>query len=673
MRPWSKSLTIGINSVFLLSALVLPTEIFGLNSTESSSDKLDKNTAILVLDASGSMWGQIDGKAKITIAREVISEIVKDWEQGSSLGLIAYGHNNKGDCNDIELLQRPEVIDKSTFLKKIHKLNPKGKTPLTAAVKRAAEVLKYTEDKATVVLISDGKETCNLDPCEAGRALRKAGIDFTTHVISFDVPETESAGLRCLARETGGLFLAADNADELKDALSETSKIVTDKEELKITDASVNVPNKVIAGSQFEAEWKGPKNKYDKLIIKSPDGKRLFDATYIGREDISSPSKITAPETPGEYFVHYYLRDNRSLAKTKLKVIPAKASIKAAASITAGSEFEVEWSGPKNKFDVLGVFKANSKDRLTYTYIFRDEDESPAKVKAPEQPGEYEVRYFTNGKNTLAKQAITIVPALASVKAPGKIVAGSAFDVEWSGPKNKFDVVAVFKPNARNYLSHTYIFRDNDESPARVTAPEQPGDYELRYYTNGKKTLAKQLIKVIPATASVRVPEQVIAGAKFEVEWSGPKNKFDVVAVFKPNARKYLNHTYIFRERDKSPAFVNAPETPGTYEVRYYTNGKRTLAKQNFTVIPATASVSAPSQVKAGMKFSVEWQGPKNKFDVVTVFSDDGKKQFDKKYIRDNSKSPISLKAPKVPGKYQVRYFTNGKNTLASQKFEVVE
>ena len=51
---------------------------------------------ILVLDASGSMWGQIEGRAKIEIAREVIAELVDDLPASTELGLVTYGHRRKG-------------------------------------------------------------------------------------------------------------------------------------------------------------------------------------------------------------------------------------------------------------------------------------------------------------------------------------------------------------------------------------------------------------------------------------------------------------------------------------------------------------------------------------------------------------------------------------------------
>jgi len=47
----------------------------------------EKPRAIMVLDASGSMWGQIDGKAKITIAQEVIGELLQSLPADQELGL----------------------------------------------------------------------------------------------------------------------------------------------------------------------------------------------------------------------------------------------------------------------------------------------------------------------------------------------------------------------------------------------------------------------------------------------------------------------------------------------------------------------------------------------------------------------------------------------------------
>jgi Ca-activated chloride channel homolog len=115
---------------------------------------------ILVLDASGSMRGKIDGKTKMDIAKEVVAKLVADWKPDDELGLVAYGHREKGSCTDIEVLREPGALDAGDYMKAVNALNPKGKTPMTAAVRIAAEALQYTEKKATVILVSDGIETC---------------------------------------------------------------------------------------------------------------------------------------------------------------------------------------------------------------------------------------------------------------------------------------------------------------------------------------------------------------------------------------------------------------------------------------------------------------------------------------------------------------------------------
>ncbi len=185
----------------------------------ASGAETDPGRVLLVLDASGSMWGQIGGEPKIGIAREVVRDLMEDWDESLALGLSSYGHRREGDCEDIELLIPTAAGNAAAVAERVEALSPKGKTPLSEAVKRAAEHLAYTEDPAVVVLVSDGEETCGADPCAVAEALEAAGADFTAHVIGFDVALEKQAGLRCLAEATGGEFLAAADAGELRTSL----------------------------------------------------------------------------------------------------------------------------------------------------------------------------------------------------------------------------------------------------------------------------------------------------------------------------------------------------------------------------------------------------------------------------------------------------------------------
>ena len=212
--------------------------IFIAATTLASPALADK--AILVLDGSGSMWGQIDGKNKIVIARETVGTLMAGWPTSTELGLIAYGHREKGDCGDIETLVPVGPDTAPAVEAAVGVLNPKGKTPITAAVRQAAAELRSTEEKATVILVSDGLETCNADPCAAAAELEAAGIDFTVHVVGFGTTAEENQQLQCLADNTGGKFLGASNAAELKTAMVEVKEVVAEPTETVIKiDANV--------------------------------------------------------------------------------------------------------------------------------------------------------------------------------------------------------------------------------------------------------------------------------------------------------------------------------------------------------------------------------------------------------------------------------------------------
>lgn len=196
---------------------------------------------MVVFDASGSMWGQVGGTAKIEIARDVFTNLSADWAtSGQSVGLIAYGHRRKGDCSDIELVAPPSAAAAASLADVVRGLTPRGKTPLSQAVRMAAEELKFTENAATVVLLSDGKETCDLDPCAVGAELERLGVNFTAHVIGFDIRDAaDKAQLQCLAENTGGTYVDARDADTLSSALTQVTRASDDP--AGITSAHVTI------------------------------------------------------------------------------------------------------------------------------------------------------------------------------------------------------------------------------------------------------------------------------------------------------------------------------------------------------------------------------------------------------------------------------------------------
>ena len=183
---------------------------------------LAEGKSIIVLDASGSMWGQIDGRAKLEIAREALGSVLSGMDPATEIGLMAYGHREKGSCEDIELVVPPGPGTAKAITDAANAMKFLGKTPLTEAVRRAASELKSTEEKATVILITDGIETCEADPCALGAELEASGVDFTAHVVGFGLTEDEGKAVACLAENTGGKYIQASDAGSLVEALKTT-------------------------------------------------------------------------------------------------------------------------------------------------------------------------------------------------------------------------------------------------------------------------------------------------------------------------------------------------------------------------------------------------------------------------------------------------------------------
>lgn len=209
--------------------------------------------AILILDASGSMWGQVEGQTKIAAARGAVDRILTGWRAGDRLGLMAYGHRSKGDCRDIELVVPVGPVDAASFRDAVARLNPRGRTPIAASLREAASILKSSEEKATVILVSDGLETCEPDPCAVAAELKKASIGFTAHVIGFDVADPVARSqLQCIAGATGGVYLDARNAPALEEAMTRTAEAARNA---PVASAAPPVPVKVdpLAGRNLRA------------------------------------------------------------------------------------------------------------------------------------------------------------------------------------------------------------------------------------------------------------------------------------------------------------------------------------------------------------------------------------------------------------------------------------
>jgi len=183
----------------------------------------------LIFDASNSMWGQIGGEAKISIARKVLAQIINGLPDSLNVGLRVYGHryglNDPKACTDTELLVPIEPIAKAKLIDIINKIQLKGKTPLVLSVLEAIQDFEKISN-GSVILVTDGIESCNGDIKSIAPAIKAAGLELQVNIVGFDIKEAAARQeLESIAKSTQGRYLDAKNAGELLSALEQTLKL----------------------------------------------------------------------------------------------------------------------------------------------------------------------------------------------------------------------------------------------------------------------------------------------------------------------------------------------------------------------------------------------------------------------------------------------------------------
>jgi len=192
--------------------------------------------AMLVFDASGSMaamgFNGLD-LPRIVEAREAMRRALPDITPFRRMGLVVYGPGSGDGCSNIDLRFGPSDDAGAAIVDAIDRVEPDGDTPLTEAVRKAANVLGVDGRSGDLVLVTDGRETCKGAPCQLAAELSETGL--TVHVIGFrvrgnsfewktnedfDVRNHQTVA-RCLADMTGGEYAPAESTDDLVDALRE--------------------------------------------------------------------------------------------------------------------------------------------------------------------------------------------------------------------------------------------------------------------------------------------------------------------------------------------------------------------------------------------------------------------------------------------------------------------
>jgi Ca-activated chloride channel homolog len=655
------------------SALIAP---WYARAAQTATAPVTGASTLIVLDASGSMTELIKGETKIDIAKRAVRELVASLPDDARLGLVVYGHRKPVDCNDIELLIPPARLNRAAFIAAVNAIKPKGRTPLSAALEFAARALDYTNQAANVILVSDGLETCNQDPCATAARLKAAGVNFVVHAVAFDLSARDAKKLACIATATGGRFLQANDAASLKDALyvavteasvATPAKPISPPPEV-ITPVTIKAAPSVLVGAAFPVGWTGPDNAGDYLTIVpkgTPDG----DDGNLAYTRQGSPLQLTALVDPGDAELRYVAgRSHTVLARASIKLTEAEVTLTAAAEATAGATVSVIWKGPNNQGDYLTIVPKTTEDG-GYAECGNTSAGSPAKIAAPMETGEGEIRYMSGqSRRVLGRRPIKILPADITLAARDEVVAGAVVEIAWKGPNNQNDcltVVAKTVPDgSRGAIAYTA-----QGSPLKVTAPGEVGAGEIRYMSGqGDLVLGRRAITIIAAQVTLNAPDEAVAGSVVQVAWKGPNNRNDYLTIV-GKAVADGEHGETAWTAAGSPAKVTVPAEVGAGEIRYMSGqNDQVLARRPINIVAAEVTLNAPAEAVAGSVVQVAWTGPNNRNDYLTIV---GKAVADGEHGETAwtaQGSPAKVTAPADPGPGEIRYMRGSDDVVLARR-----
>ena len=214
-------------SAFALTSLSAPAALAEQNpspSTVSSNTTSGDPKSVLVMDLSDSMMTKDAGKGdtRLEAAKKAATGLIDSLPDSANMGMVVYGQqessapkNRVAGCKDVETISPVGPIDKSQLKERVSNFKAKGYTPIGNSLLKAAEELG-TEGERSIVLVSDGHDTCAPPPvCEVAKKLAGEGYNLTIHTVGFHANRKAQKELECIADTTGGQFLSAENASDL--------------------------------------------------------------------------------------------------------------------------------------------------------------------------------------------------------------------------------------------------------------------------------------------------------------------------------------------------------------------------------------------------------------------------------------------------------------------------
>ena len=191
--------------------------------TDQQEKKSPLTRILFVFDGSQSMYGRWESGAKIDVAQRLMGQML-DSLQGIQadgnfqLALRVYGHQKPvppQDCSDTRL-EVPFGNGNIYKIKRVLKtIKPKGTTPIAGSLMKSENDFPPCKDcRNIIILITDGVEACDGDPCIVSKRLQKKGIILKPFVIGIGLEDDFKDSFECV-----GTYFDASDENTFKNVL----------------------------------------------------------------------------------------------------------------------------------------------------------------------------------------------------------------------------------------------------------------------------------------------------------------------------------------------------------------------------------------------------------------------------------------------------------------------
>lgn len=394
-----------IRSVRFLAGLTLATGL--------AAPAVAERVSVLVLDASGSMWNRVEGDlSRIEIARDVIGEYFATRDGAVPLSVIAYGHNRRGDCGDIEVVSPMGLGAPADLEARLRALMPRGMTPLTDSLALARGQIPAAAEAADIILVTDGLETCGGDPCALAAGLAAEGIEIRAHVVGFGLSREELQGLSCITEATGGMMFDTNSGAELTEALRQVSAAepvpaMPEPEPEPAAEAAFDLGERAEAGFTYSIRWNGEAKNVDYIGFVPQGETRMVNAisySTIGGTSTAprNPVTRTAPAEPGIYDLVLVSARDGIIARQAVEVVPPNMGFEAIGSVEPGSRVRFVFRGPERVEERIVIARpGDPADAAIGDWGYALHKNGVINLTVPTEPGEYEVRYLNRGRTEI--------------------------------------------------------------------------------------------------------------------------------------------------------------------------------------------------------------------------------------------------------------------------------